>query len=239
MSTPHLLKIAFAIPSARPDVARVTFREWQKLGYLPAVVLDPKTSTPAQALALANEGVSVTTVQEYKGWAAAVNLLCQEILPDVDIVVTGGEDQFPDPRYTALTYAEQFLQRFPDLCGIMQPTGDPFGSKAAAVSPWIGRGWIKRAYKGNGPLCSTYRHFFADEELAEVAKLEKVYWERSDMVQEHRHWQRPGHRTRRPVHMQAAHAAEGKDRILFNERKAKGFPGHELISIAPTSGSSL
>lgn len=136
--------------------------------------------------------------------------------------------------------------------GVMQPTGDRWGDSELsrerygarrgayidriAGSAWLGREFCERAYGGNGPLWPAYRHMFVDEELHDVAELLGLYWPRPDLVQLHQHWGRKDMPTRDDIPEflkevnSGSHWAEYGN--LFRERKAAGFPGHELAPLA-------
>lgn len=125
--------------------------------------------------------------------------------------------------------------------GVMQPTGDRWGDRNGAYvdriagSAWIGREFAKRAYGGNGPLWPGWFHMCVDEELQEVATKLGVFWQRQDLTQLHQHWGRPlpGERlapvTRMPQFLEKANAGYFEAKKLFAERKAAGFPGHEVL----------
>lgn len=133
--------------------------------------------------------------------------------------------------------------------GIMQPTGDRWGDDPASRirygadrgayidricgSPWMGREWCERAYQGNGPMFDGYHHFYADEELQEVAQELGVLWQRRDLIQLHRHWGRkPGGADESDVpEFYRANVSPdwGPAGALFRERKAAGFPGSQPL----------
>ena len=170
----------------------------------------------------------------YRGYAEAVNVLSRRILEmdrDCIAVVTGGDDIHPDTRTRVGIIAESFRQRWPDLFGIMQPrgtgTGVPGGEAGSAVSPWMGRGWISRAYGGKGPLWAEYPHYYVDTELRDVAMKLGVYWERPDLYQRHDHWATQDKQM--PPHLAAAQKTERASAILCCKRRDNGFPGHEPI----------
>jgi hypothetical protein len=213
------MEVWYAIPSASVERAASCATSWSAMGYKTAVLLDAASSPGVTSL----PSVDLTlAVGEYVGWAKAVNDLC-EIL-DADIVVTGGDDQSPDPHYTAAQIAGQFVEWFPDLFGVMQPTGDRFGSiDSVCASPWLGRGFIENAYETYGALHAGYFHYFADEELAVVAESVGALWRRPDLSHFHNHWQRRGEK--RPEHLIGAGGKWGSDRALFTERRRNGFPG--------------
>jgi hypothetical protein len=133
------------------------------------------------------------------------------------------------------------------LNGVMQPTGDRWGADEAwarqqfpdrpayidrvAGSAWIGREFAQRAYGGNGPLWSEYKHMFVDEELQCVAEQLGVFWQRRDLAQHHAHWGRDGFTHAAPDFLREANSGGhwAKYEALFRERKAAGFPGSEAL----------
>jgi hypothetical protein len=73
-----------------------------------------------------------------------------------------------------------------------------------------------------GPLFP-YPHCFADEDLQNVAIKLGVFWQRPDLLQEHRHWQRGAED--KPVWWDATAGADyHNSRALFEQRKKAGFP---------------
>lgn len=148
--------------------------------------------------------------------------------------------------------------------GVMQPTGDRWGETACpaclrkllpsdgcqacggtgrqatidriAGSPWMGREFCRRMYHGSGPMYNGYFHNFADEELQNVAIKLGVFWQRPDLVQEHRHWARPrGDWKDCPEWARKINDPRlsdwDKSKALFAARKAAGFPGHEPLEL--------
>ena len=129
--------------------------------------------------------------------------------------------------------------------GVMQPTGDRWGDHGEgngavidriAGSPWMGREFCRRMYHGSGPLYNGYYHNFADEELQNVAQKLGVFWQRRDLIHEHRHWARPRGDVRDMPEWAAkindpAQSDWDKSKALFAARKAAGFPGHEPLEL--------
>lgn len=146
-------------------------------------------------------------------------------------------------------YDAHLRARVMDTFGIMQPTGDRWGDDPASRirygadrgayidricgSPWMGREWCRRAYQGNGPMFDGYHHFYADEELQEVAIGLGVLWQRRDLIQLHRHWGRkPGGADESDVpefYRSNVSPDWGPAGALFRERKAAGFPGSQPL----------
>lgn len=103
-----------------------------------------------------------------------------------------------------------------------------------AGSPWMGREFCRRMYHGSGPMYNGYHHNFADEELQNVAQKLGVFWQRRDLIQEHRHWARPrGDWRDAPEWAKKINDPKfsdwDKSKALFAARKAAGFPGHEPL----------
>jgi hypothetical protein len=127
--------------------------------------------------------------------------------------------------------------------GVTQPTGDRWGEKNGeatidriAGSPWMGREFCRRMYHGSGPMYNGYYHNFADEELQCVAQKLGVFWQRRDLIQEHRHWARPrGDWRDAPEWAKKINDPRfsdwDKSKALFAARKAAGFPGHEPLEL--------
>lgn len=161
----------------------------------------------------------------WPGYYRSVCALCQQI-GEADIVVTGGDDMFPDGRLDAQQIAEQFFERFPDGFGVMQPTGDDlWGTDLVAGSPWLGSAWVREAYRGSGPLCQDYMVWFGDQELKLVAERLGVFWPRPDLVQRHEHWWRT--RQRKDYQKRNQQLYWQPDQKIFEARLAADFPGHE------------
>lgn len=172
----------------------------------------------------------VVSVPFYRGYFLAVAELCRAIGPAADIVVTGGDDMFPDPAAHANEVAKEFFQRFPDGFGIMQPTGDELGgNERYCGSPWMGRGWIERAYGGAGPFWHRYFQFFGDVELGEIARKLGVLWLRPDLAQYHEHWSRPGGPAKTDYQCRNEQQHFRRDERIYRGRLVRNFPGHEAL----------
>lgn len=220
------MEVWYAIPTANIERANRTLPKWKVMGYKIAVVIDAGQPRPKAA-------DLVIEVNPYPGYWVSVNQLCRELLPQADIVVTGGDDIDPDLQHSAQQIAEQYRQRFPDLCGIMQPQGDHWQTNACAVSPWMGSGWLRRAYGGEGPFWKGYRSYFGDQELHEVAVMLGLHWHNHQIAQVHHHWTRGDGQGWPEQHYHAtAKLNWGADKQLFYTRQAQRFPGHELLQEA-------
>ena len=100
-------------------------------------------------------------------------------------------------------------------------------------SAWIGREFATRMYQGNGPLWPEFEHMYVDEHLQCVAEKLGVLWQRSDLIQLHRHWGRgpegadnkPGEVARMPDFLQRVNSPEHwrKAKAIFDRLKTGGF----------------
>jgi hypothetical protein len=219
------VSVWYCIPSIRPyEEASACFAEWQRMGYRTAAFLNPDHPVP--------DNLDVVFVGEYVGYGSALNTLCRLVLSshiEANIIVTGGDDLFPETRLRAPEIEAQFISHFAGTFGVMQPSGDSHDRKiyqSCAVSPWLGREFCERGYGGKGPYWDGWRHFWVDKELFDVAHREGVYWDRPDLAQEHRHWL--ALKQQRPEHLKRWAACNQQYFALYQQRKAQGFPGSEL-----------
>ncbi len=212
-------EVYFAIPSANPENCRKHLPAWREMGYKIAILQNhKKADVPADI---------TVWYDYYPGWPGSVNILCREIVPkSATIVVSGGDDMLPDPHHSAEEIGKQFMERFPDTFGVMQPHGDDFEDTTQFCgSPWLGRQWFSKMYGGQGGMCPAYRHLFADDELFWVAGCWNALWTRKDLVQRHEHF----HRTNeaKPDYWEKnVQSNEASDTKLFVARSTLGFPGH-------------
>jgi hypothetical protein len=251
------LSVWFVIPSKRPPAeASECFAAWHRLGYRTAALREEADGKPGMV-------DFCCPTQSYLGWSRSVNLLVASVMaydPHAEWFVTGGDDYFPDPNHTAdeIAYAcsyhfeqerlkatggDSTLIAFHGTFGVMQPTGDRWMERNGeavidriAGSPWMGREFCWRMYHGAGPLYNGYYHNFADEELQCVAQKLGVFWQRRDLMQEHRHWARPRGDWRDAPEWakkinDPAFSDWDKSKALFAKRKAAGFPGSEPLEI--------
>jgi hypothetical protein len=219
------MTIYVIFPSPNTDATNETLARWHAQGYRSAVLIDNGQEPPRADV--------VVQPDTYPGYVASVNQLAHMCIAEgADIVIASGDDADPDPNHSAEEIGRRFVEAFPDYFGVMQPTGDKFGALAddavtrAAVTPWIGKAFAQRAYQGNGPYFSGYRHFYADAEIMEVAQLLGCWRECPEFMQFHRHHSRGYddalNKSQRATVQQAGLA----DRKVYLERKAAGFPGH-------------
>lgn len=217
-------------PSANPARSEATAAKWQQKGYKVAVWYDIGKAPEKKSVA-----DFVHLRSDYRGYWRAQNFMARYLVrhQGADIVVYAADDIDPIPDREPGDIALAFRDRFPDGFGLMQPCGDPQGEvidrkhNAARIcgSAWYGDGWIERAYGGRHPTCELYAHFYADQEVMEVAERLGVLWWRPELTQLHRHWSF-GHGQIAP-HQEANQRHWDFDRKLFFERKAQGFPGSD------------
>ncbi|MGD9790373.1 MAG: hypothetical protein AB7Q00_01045 [Phycisphaerales bacterium] len=213
-------EVWFAIPSANPEKCRKVLPKWREMGYKIAVLQNHERGDIPTDLTV--------WFDSYPGWAASVNILCQQIVPEsCPIVVSGGDDMLPDPNHTAQELGRQFLERFPDTFGVMQPHGDEFMvARRYCGSPFIGRAWFSTMYNGKGAMYSGYRHNWADNELYWLAKGLGVLWERPDLSHFHDHFTRRGEE--KPGYWQEqVEARDLADCQMYINRSWSRFPGHQ------------
>lgn len=248
------MSVLYCIPTANPQRCSSTFQKWKDMGYLTAALTDdPKfTTTP-----IANCDYKVT-VSSYRGWAASTNHLIKLFLDNgglplpINWFVAGGDDMDPDPNERAdeiarecEDYFQNFNRRVPinntgepissnpnflPTLGVMQPHGDTLrGTQDICGSPWLGRFYCLLANQGRGPLWPDYLHFFADEELFNVAgpDHQNLLLSRPDLTQYHHHYFRKGEPTPTDYQIHSRNHWH-HDKRLFLQRKANGFPGSEL-----------
>ncbi|MBX3351431.1 MAG: hypothetical protein KF684_00735 [Phycisphaeraceae bacterium] len=226
------IEVWYAIPSANPELCRKTLPVWREMGYRIAVLQNYEEGRIPADITVWRDS--------YPGWAQSINILCKEVVPkSASIVVSGGDDMLPDPHTPAHAIARQFMDRFPDGFGVMQPQGDAYmEAEHYCGSPWLGRGWIDRMYHGRGPMWGGYTHNWADLELFWLAKGLDALWQRPDLAQHHEHFWRTGEG--KPKYW--SNNVEPKDRAdvqLFIARSWQNFPGHEPLAGAKHTKSPV
>lgn len=221
---PNRTRVCLAMPVASETASRANVPKWLDMGYEVVLLQDrfrftvPGVNVPGVSQIVTPFG------DQYIGWPRAVNYLVRHVIdPRVGIVVAAGDDMEPDPVRRAEHLAAEFWLRFPDGFGVMQPTGDPMdGTTRICGSPWMGRGWLDRAYCGMGAMWGGYFQFYADEELKNVAERLGVLWQRPDVTQYHHHWTRENRPA--PGHHALSQERWDADKAHFLWRQAAGFP---------------
>jgi len=204
-------------PSAQIDLCEENTSRWNHSGYKVAVLVDAGAPHPMLPDLVIEGG-------EWNGYPTAMNQLCHTVPGKV--VVCAGDDIHPPAELPLAEIYSQFMERFPDTFGVMQPTGDRFGLiDDCCPSPWLGRALIAEAYGGAGPFWEEYFHYFCDGELKLIAEMQNALWQRPDLSQYHDHWQREN--GKRPAHLMEALGKHKEHRKLFDKRKRSNFPNHE------------
>lgn len=213
------------IPTAQKLHVPQVLQKWATRGYKIGIFVDPGP------VDLGDVPLGLLMMGSYPGVWRAWNALAKAAFAcSADVVVLAGDDMEPDPMKDAQELAREYLQRFPDGFGIMQPCGDPQGDRINGVpnsgricgSPWIGRAWAERAYGGRGPVNGNYIAFYADEELKIVAERFNALWMRPDVSQFHLHWSW-GHLPKQDYH-ERNQKSWTHDKEKFDHQVAEGFP---------------
>jgi len=241
------MSVWLCAPSTRPDGG--TFPLWRERGYKICVWRDVGAPPIEADHVLTGEWRGVYfAANRCMEWAFANDKSCL-------FAVFAGDDTLPDPSKGPGEIAEEcnvHFQRYIPLpgltCpmstfGVMQPTGDRFAQGSIdriAGSPWIGREFARRVYRGKGPFDERYTHMFGDEVLWEVARKLGVYWARPDLCHLHRHFMResdaidsPAIRRPIPAHLIEANSASHwtAAKSLFVRQKSGGFT--EAMELLP------
>lgn len=220
------------IPTALKEHVWDHFAKWRTQGYKIGLLTDAfacPSGDPRRQRAIEASDMLIdcaTYPNVWKSW----NMLAKAVMAwGADVCVMIGDDMDPDPLKSAQEIAEEYLARFPDGYGVMQPCGDPQGMDSSGLpaaaricgSPWVGRRWVNDAYRGNGPVCGEYNAFYADEEMKLKAEKLGVLWMRSELTQFHHHWSW-GHLQRQEYHVRN-NKKWNDDKALFEKRKEEGF----------------
>jgi len=225
------------MPTINPPRARECIGKWKERGYQCAVFLDSDTKD-------LDVGADIAISLRYDGYWNAINFLCHYVSEEDiraprasrgrTICIASADDIYPDFNHSPEELAGEFHDKFPDGFGIMQPCGDlsgidQSGRPAAARicgSPWMGDGWICRAYGGRGPCPREYHSFYGDEELYEVSQKLEALWMRPDLTQLHKHWSF-GHGSQTEYQRKNSEKYWDIDQRTFISRRELGFPGCE------------
>lgn len=224
-------------PSANPKRGFETALKWRAVGYNVIVGLDEAKEAYFQEPMIYPFPVPAP----FKGYYRVINKLVSTAFNMGAVVVTCIGDDMDPPTLrkgtplTADDMAMRYLREYPDGGGVMQPCGDPGGSKmvipgfeelgavpnAARIcgSPVFGRKWASRP---GGPFCEEYRSFYGDEDLWNVARKAENLYLAFDVAHMHNHWSF-GKMPKQPYH-ERAQANWADDKATFERRKAAGFP---------------
>lgn len=194
---------------------RNAMSQWKNMGYR----LIGHAQTPQAAKELERLGFNIVMERPWEGLFVSYNMMIQKVLyhnPNVDAIVQASDDIYPDHIHRPSEIEAQFLERFPDTMGVMQPRGDDYGNLNCAQSPWLGRAFIEH-FNGKS-FCEEYEHYFADEELQAVAMAMGCFWDNRAITQYHDHWTR--NKQGRPVHLPSEMLV--RDRETFRRRMQQG-----------------
>ncbi len=256
------MSVYFSIPSARPpDEALPVLHEWQKQGYCVFVQRDPGAPFLAGIDCVHRPYAGYPEAINF----LCREIIRND--PKAEWIVIAGDDTLPDPNKSAEEIGNEcrdyFLRLSSDTAvellqdgtagldrrletfGVMQPTGDPWADSQGRIidriagSPWIGREFARRMYKGRGPLWEGFFHMFEDEHLMAVAEKLGVFWQRPDLTHHHNHWCRPkpgqkmGHINQLPGFHEKSNSKEEwiKAKAEFDRLKAGGFS--EALDLLP------
>jgi hypothetical protein len=223
-------KVWYAIPSCNQVRCSESFAKWKEMGYLTCVLLDKGADQPKDA-----DLIMYTDV--YEGYYKSFITMARTIGRDADMIVTGGDDIFPDPSKKASEIAHECMTRYPDGLFVMQPTGDAMsGVESICASPWFGRGWLDRGYQGRFPVWHEYIAFFGDQELKEVAERIKCLWQRKDLCQYHHHWSRVGGPAKTDYQIRNDRYWK-HDEAIYKKRMMQKFP--QMWPLPPNSPKLL
>lgn len=231
------MSVWFVTPSKRPPhEVEPLIRLWLSKGYHVLLQRDPG-DPPLNV----NLGSGCFRIMErpYQGHSEAVNYLCRTVLSydlSATWMVNAADDIEPDPTHSAEQIGLECTAHFGGTFGVMQPIGDNWaGSRPDLIcgSPWLGREFCRRMYRGQGPMWPGYFHMFDDEELLNVSKRLGVLWQRRDLIHKHNHWTRT--KQPKPAFLEYAAGQKNWDKMsaIFRERKKHGFPGHEPLPPEP------
>ena len=241
------------IPSADPVKASAASNAWDAMGY--EVCLGMPKMMLLAASSLMYYELFHDVPDPWPGYPSVVNEMLKLIMradENCQVAVAAADDMFPDPTKTADVIEREFMKRFEawdehiaafmsffgtrvDLGAmegylVMQPCGDTWMEHAASRicgSPWISRAWAMRGYGGRGAFWPEYSHFYADEELWNVANDHGFLWLRPDLEQRHDHWTRLNQD--RPAYMEAKCAGWDRDKAMFQQRREAKFLGWDPV----------
>lgn len=216
------MNVIALFPSCNIVRAKTALDRWRARGYLVGVWVEEKLALPPREEFAPDILVVAPSYPGY--WQAANHLIKLADRAGAEIVIPIGDDMDPDPKQDAQEIARRFRDRFPDGFGVMQPTGDDLdGTERICGSPWLGFGWVRRAYGGTCALWPEYFHFFGDEELFNVAQHLGVLEQWKDVTQHHYHWV-GGRAEMTGYQKDNSDRWWGHDKEIFLRRRAAGFP---------------
>lgn len=226
-----LPEVWYAIPSANLEALVGSLPRWYEHGYKIAILIDKYTEADLIKSGIREMIHMLIIKSKYEGHSSSVNELCFRILaqyPQTNVIVTAGDDMFPDTFKNAQQCQELFMGAFPSTFGVLQPIGDRFGNvHHICGSPFMGRSFIKRINQGTGPFWHEYYHFYNDQEMHDVCERLGILWKCQTLEHYHDHWSRK--KQQRPSYLDEAQRRHKQMYEIYTERKKNNFPGHEPL----------
>jgi len=223
-------EIHVLIPTAQRSHVDGMLSKWRSAGYRIGVFVDPGPITI--------KCFDWLIQAPYPGvWAAWNALSKAAIAMGVDCCFLVGDDMEPPQEVSVKLLRAQYLERFPDGFGVLQGTSDHQGerikgkwaSERICGSPIIGRGWVARAYRGNGPVDARCKAFYSDEALLHVALKQNVLWQNPSFGAFHKHWSFACGLPRQDYHVRNSNQFWASDKAIFEASMRDGFPEGEPL----------
>lgn len=224
------MNVWYAFPSATKEAAQKTIDLWKSKGYK-VIVLTDGDSRPD----LKNYNFHLH-MKKFVSWGDAQNRMAEYVLSkdqNAAVVIAGSDDVEPDMDKDPQEIAGRMQMVFGSkLDGVMQPTGDEYGSiHKCAPHPWVGIGYIRRG----GRFFAGYHHLYTDQEYRDVAVELNRYVEFADVVQYHRHWGRQGEKDNLPKARRSYIKRNQKaDKALYHERRLQRYAS--TVAPSPING---
>ncbi len=221
------MRCAYLIPTANPALASECFAAWRGMGW-DTIALTEDEKEIEHATKVIRQSV-------YKGWGESFNFLAHELAGEYDWLATGGDDCFPDPKRCAESIGNELTEHFGGTFGVAQATSDKWAfDKFGTVSPicfapFIGAEFARRWNGGHGAFWPGYYQWFADNELYHTTSAANLLLVRPDWHVDHRHVSKFGKPS--PEYKVSKHGRWAADSLLFTNRQAQRFPGHEPTRI--------
>src|SRR3990167_10662977 len=112
-------KVFVVYPSANPPRAYETALKWKQMGYQVGVYFDTGVA--------GDSGAYHEWRGPYEGYWATCNWMANMLVngqEQAQIIIYAADDIEPDTTKTCQEIGAAYLEKYPDLYGVMQPTGD-------------------------------------------------------------------------------------------------------------------
>lgn len=216
------MRMGVCFPTIALQKAAETVGRWRARGFVPLIMVNNVVGAKYP------EGCGAIKKETYEGYFREVNLLCKILFEQArcDVVVCASDGIYPDPELDATACGALLAAKFPNGMGVMQPVWDKFeGSEGNCWGPWIGKGFWREFYGGEGPFCHEYMQYFGGCELYDVAKKEGVLYETDAIHQHNNHYSRVGGPKQSFFQRHNYETYLDKDRAMYFHRKRDGFQG--------------